>query len=360
MGKGAIKAWLTGIKERIIDPSMRRKVFLLLATFLIIIISLACFIINVSTAEYTIANISFVQFVANTILLVVEAIIFTKKPNIKNTYFELVGFLISIISTATYLCFIPPRTIYALWICIHPILYCLAFGFKRGLIYSLISFALLLIIFYVPFVSQFTQFENLEEHWSVKGFVIAYYFTCLIIGVLIGFINYFTIKRLNELKDEYYEEANTDIITGLRNQVYYLSYVNNLHNVVKAGETIGLMFIDIDDFKKYNDKYGHTVGNEVLIGVANKLNEVPHALCARWGGDEFAIVERNLTRDEFIAKANYLLKSVAALPQGVTISIGLAFYTIKEDFDFQEIFNDADMQAISAKEKGKNCVVIKE
>ena len=120
------------------------------------------------------------------------------------------------------------------------------------------------------------------------------------------------------------------------------------------------MFIDIDDFKLYNDKYGHTVGNEVLIGVANKLNEVPHALSVRWGGDEFAIVERNLTRDEFIAKANYLLKSVEGLPHKVTISIGLSYYVVGEDFEFQKIFNEADLQAIRAKGKGKNCIVIKD
>ena len=360
MGKSGIKKWLSEMKEGIIDPSIRRKFFLLLASFLIAVISLTCFIINITTKEFIIANISFIQLVSIVIMLVVELCVFIKRPNIKNTYFELVTFLISFITTATYMFFIPPILTYALWICIHPILYCLAFGFKRGLVYSLISFVFLLMVFYLPFISQHTNFENLDEHWSIKGLVSVYYFVCLLIGGLIGLINYLTIKRLNELKDVYYEDANTDITTGLRNQAYYLSYVNNLHKIVKAGDTIGLMFIDIDDFKKFNDKFGHSVGNEVLVGVANKLNEVPHALCARWGGDEFAIVERNLTRDEFIAKANYLLKSVAALPQGVTISIGLAFYVIKDNFDFQKIFNEADMQAISAKEKGKNCVVIKE
>ena len=183
---------------------------------------------------------------------------------------------------------------------------------------------------------------------------------CSSIGVALGLMNMNTISKLDKLKDTYYQDANTDSLTGLRNQAYYLTYVNNLPSVVKEGDTIGLMFIDIDDFKLYNDKYGHTVGNEVLISVANKLNEIPHALCVRWGGDEFAIVERNITKDEFIAKANYLLKSVAGLASGVTISIGLAYFVVNDTFNFQKIFNEADMQAIRAKGKGKNCIVIKE
>ena len=52
------------------------------------------------------------------------------------------------------------------------------------------------------------------------------------------------------------------------------------------------------------------------------------------------------------------LKSVEGIHNGVTISIGLAFYVIDENFNFEKIFNEADMQAIRAKGKGKNCVVI--
>ena len=214
------------------------------------------------------------------------------------------------------------------------------------------------LIFYVPGLYQFTKTENIEQHWLMKVFFIIHFVVSFLIGILLAFINRTTIQKLEILKDLYYDEANTDSLTGLKNQAYYLTYVNNLPNVVKEGDTIGLMFIDIDDFKLYNDKYGHTVGNEVLVGVANKLNEVPHALIVRWGGDEFAIVERNISRDEFIAKANYLLKSVEGLPQGVTISIGLAHYKVDDNFNFQKIFNEADMQAIRAKGKGKNCIVI--
>ena len=96
----------------------------------------------------------------------------------------------------------------------------------------------------------------------------------------------------------------------------------------------------------------------MLVEVANRLNQVPHDLIVRWGGDEFAIIERNLGRDEFIAKANFLLKSVEGIHNGVTISIGLAYYTIDENFNFDKVFNEADMQAIRAKGKGKNCIVI--
>ena len=221
-------------------------------------------------------------------------------------------------------------------------------------------FATVLLFFYVPVFSQFTNLVGSEDSWNLKSFFIIYYVLFSSIGVALSCLNISIIRRLDELKNIYYEDANTDSLTGLRNQAYYLTYVNGLPTVVKEGDTIGLMFIDIDDFKLYNDKYGHTIGNDVLVSVANKLNEVPHALCVRWGGDEFAIVERNITRDEFIAKANYLSKSVAGLPSGVTISIGLAYFVVDDNFNFQKVFKEADMQAIRAKGKGKNCIVIKE
>ena len=66
------------------------------------------------------------------------------------------------------------------------------------------------------------------------------------------------------------------------------------------------------------------------------------------------------TENELIAKANYLLKSVEGLGKGITISIGLAYYVIDENFNFDVLFNEADMQAIRAKGKGKNCIIIKE
>lgn len=350
---------LKNFKTGITVKETREKLFLLLSTIIFTFISLGCLITNFITREMIIAYVSSGVFAAFIVLQVLE-LLFLFKPNVKKPLFSVaMGVLVGSLSLS-YVFLAPADSLFFFWICISPVCFCLSFGLKKGLIGSLALVFAIGLAFYIPGLYQLTRFDNVEAHWLIKAFFMIYYLMCTAIGAALASVNVIAIKSLDRLKDEYYQEANTDSLTGLRNQAYYLSYINNLGETLQKGDTLGLMFIDIDDFKLFNDKFGHTVGNDVLISVANKLNEVPHALCVRWGGDEFAIVEKNLSKDEFIAKANYLLKSVAALPNNVTISIGLAFYTVGDDFDFQKIFDEADLQAIRAKGKGKNCIVIKE
>ena len=355
-----IKSSWESIKKNIINKDTRQKVFVSVSTLIFILISIACVVINFTTREMVIAYAAVGSLVLLTVLLVVESIVFIKKIKIHVNYFA-ISMALTICSLAfIYFFYAPADSLYIYWVCIIPIVFALSFGFKKGTIISAVMFLLICLVFYVPGIYQLTRTENVEQHWLMKTFFAVHYLACVLFSVLLDYVNSTIINRLEDLKNLYYDEANTDSLTGLKNQAFYLTYVNSLPKVVEMGDTIGLMFIDVDDFKLVNDTYGHTKGNEVLVSIANKLNEVPHALIVRWGGDEFAIVERNVTRDEFIAKAHYLLKSVEALPQHVTISIGLAYYVVDENFNFQKIFDEADMQAIRAKGKGKNCVIIKE
>ena len=360
MLKDKFKQHWKGIIDQLAYKKSRERAFLFISTFILTYVALGCVIVNFVTGENTLAFISLGCFVGFLIPSILEPVLFNKYPKIKNEWFTIpltfiiLGFVIS------YLYFAPPRMAYLFWICLIPVGMFLTFGIMKGIIGSTVLFIIILLTFYCPPLMNLTNFVGDDIYWTTKALFLIYYALCSSIGVALSYINGVSISKLDKLKNVYYEEANTDSLTGLRNQAYYLTYVNRLNETTQEGESIGLMFIDIDDFKIYNDKYGHTVGNEVLISVANKLNEVPHALLVRWGGDEFAILERNLTKNEFLAKANYLLKSVEALPYHVTISIGLAYYVVDENFDFQKIFNEADLHAIRAKGKGKNCIVFKD
>ena len=360
MAKFNLKDFWTNVKEQLTVKRSRERAFIFLCTFIMTYICLGCCIANFIIGINMLAYITLGCFLFYLILCVLELVLFTKYPKFKNIILSAPTMMVTAGLVASYLFLAPAKIFYIFWICVIPIGLFLTFGIKRGIIGSTVLFVTVLLLFYVPGLYNLTNFQNTEEHWIIKGFFLIYFVMCSSIGTSLAYLNGVSITKLDKLKDTYYEEANTDILTGLRNQQYYLAYIKHLNETVNIGETIGLMFIDVDDFKLYNDKYGHTVGNEVLINVAKKLNEVPHALCVRWGGDEFAILERNLTKDEFLAKANYLLKSVEALPHHVTISIGLAYYVVDENFDFQKVFNEADLQAIRAKGKGKNCIVFKE
>ena len=360
MAKFNLKEFWQNAKNQLTVKKSRERAFLFISTFILTYVALCCSIISLINGQYILGFISFGCFLCFLIPSILELVLFTKYPDVNNNLLTIPVTIVVLVFVVSFLFLAPARMAYILWICIIPIGMFLTYGIKKGIIGSTILFIIILLMFYVPPLYQLTNFKGDEIYWTTKALFIVYYVMCSSIGVALAYINGVSISKLDKLKSEYYEDANTDSLTGLRNQAYYLTYVNRINETAKEGETIGLMFIDIDDFKLYNDKYGHTVGNEVLISVANKLNEVPHSLIARWGGDEFAIVERNLTKDEFLAKATYLLKSVEALPHHVTISIGLAYYVVDENFDFQKIFNQADLQAIRAKGKGKNCIVFQE
>lgn len=358
MAKVNIAEGWKNIKKQIIKPDVRRKAFLFISANVFAFALLAATIINFLTGEKTLGYITLGYTIGLFVTEVTEFICFSKFKKCVEWPFIALTVIFSVSITGLYLFLAPFDSLYIFWICVIPIMYFLCFGVKRGIIGATSLFIFILLTFYWPYFSSHTQSTGSIDNQTTKAFFIVYYFSCCFVGMILSFMNELIIKRLDVVKDTYYQDANTDIVTGLRNQAYFLSYVKKLQSVVKPGESVGLMFIDIDDFKIYNDKYGHIVGNEVLVEVANRLNQVPHALLVRWGGDEFAIVERNLSKDEFVAKANFLLKSVEGIHNGVTISIGLAYYIIEEDFDFDEIFNEADMQAIRAKGKGKNCIVI--
>jgi diguanylate cyclase len=87
---------------------------------------------------------------------------------------------------------------------------------------------------------------------------------------------------------EAWRVAHTDDLTGLANRRALLAH---LDDVLPGGSALGLLLVDLDDFKSINDNHGHGVGDRVLKAVASRLTTAtaPGALVARLGGDEFAV-----------------------------------------------------------------------
>jgi len=125
---------------------------------------------------------------------------------------------------------------------------------------------------------------------------------------------------------------------------------------------------DIDNFKVYNDTYGHGGGDECLRKVAKVIDETlkrPSDFCARYGGEEFIIVLPYTEREGalFIAEeiranvANLRIPHEKSLPSGlVTISLGVATSDINVSISHEELTNHADAALYVAKNKGRNRV----
>jgi diguanylate cyclase (GGDEF)-like protein len=162
------------------------------------------------------------------------------------------------------------------------------------------------------------------------------------------------------------ELAITDGLTGLYVQRYYKERVRD--EVLRALEyklPLSLMMIDVDNFKTYNDRYGHLVGDQVLKSIAKVLKESVRAvdLVARYGGEEFSVLLPKTQWEGARVVAERVRKNVEEvrvttgdLVTGVTVSIGVA--EIQPRITTAEAFVDlADQALYQAKAKGKNCVV---
>lgn len=119
------------------------------------------------------------------------------------------------------------------------------------------------------------------------------------------------------------------------------------------------LLIDIDNFKRVNDTYGHQVGDEVLVQIGAQLQTTigTRGICARWGGEELSIYIPNVLDDEAMKISQQI---VAVIPQNtnpqVTISAGLITWDKSHRPEFKTVFSHADTALYKAKNSGKNQV----
>jgi len=158
--------------------------------------------------------------------------------------------------------------------------------------------------------------------------------------------------------------AQTDALTGLGNRHWMRTmFEREVTRALHSNKALCLMMIDVDNFKAFNDQYGHTAGDSVLVAVAEALREYlrPTDLVARFGGDEFAVLLPDLQIKQARQTAERIRQQIAglsppSLTTAVTVSIGLADRTAKDDV--ATLVQRADTAMYDAKEAGRNRVAV--
>ena len=156
------------------------------------------------------------------------------------------------------------------------------------------------------------------------------------------------------LRDRLQEMVDRDHLTKLYARRYLDRFVENSLQQDEAGM---FLLIDIDNFKKVNDTYGHQIGDEVLVQIANQLKSLigTRGICARWGGEELAVYIPNLLEDESLKVANQIVESIPSVTNPkVTISAGLVPWKRGNQQEFKSLFLQADTALYAAKNNGKN------
>lgn len=178
--------------------------------------------------------------------------------------------------------------------------------------------------------------------------------------------NHLELKRYRDILEEL---SMIDGLTGISNRRYLDEVLEKeWRRAVRTGDTLAVVLIDIDFFKKYNDYYGHVAGDECLRKVANSLkNSVKRAgeLVARYGGEEFAVVLPSVSKEDALKLGEILRQNVESLnilhaqsevSPYVTISVGVAAIRPNRESLSANLFSKADKALYQAKEKGRNMV----
>ncbi|WP_426333084.1 diguanylate cyclase [Paenibacillus silvae] len=155
--------------------------------------------------------------------------------------------------------------------------------------------------------------------------------------------------------------ANLDMLTGL----YVRHYLDNIIHERQAHDYCGsLVVVDIDQFKQVNDTFGHQTGDQVLKQVSDIVTSSvrPEDICARWGGEELAIYMPQIGIHQALAYAEMIRTRVEAETRpSVTVSSGIAEWNwMDERVSVESLFYRADMALYSAKNGGRNRIVIEE
>jgi diguanylate cyclase (GGDEF)-like protein len=169
-----------------------------------------------------------------------------------------------------------------------------------------------------------------------------------------------------KLRDQLRDQSIRDVLTGLFNRRYMLETCRReFSRAARAGDSISILSIDVDHFKKYNDNHGHDAGDMVLRAVGNCLENLfrNEDIPCRFGGEEFVVILPGADADAALRRAEQLRSKVEDivvryleknLPR-ITVSIGVAVFPAAGD-NPQAVLKAADEALYRAKEKGRNRV----
>ena len=172
--------------------------------------------------------------------------------------------------------------------------------------------------------------------------------------------------ELQRAKETFEQLSITDGLTKLHNHRFFHDYLTReIKRVNRSEEPLAMLLLDIDDFKRLNDRLGHAAGDELLRGIALIITDSVREsdLVARYGGEEFVVLMSDTDLDGAYQLAEKIRMAIAEhsfilddslRPIRITVSIGVACYGGNRKAFFQA----ADQALYRAKAEGKNCVVL--
>ena len=186
------------------------------------------------------------------------------------------------------------------------------------------------------------------------------YFLLFVVGTIASFFAAIVFIIIRRQKATLYYAAHHDSLTNLPNRKNFLDRLEHTILTKQAkGDTFVLLFIDIDNFKDFNDKFGHEVGDKVLIQSGERISSLLRDVdcVARLGGDEFTVIIDDIHQVEDIVPILDRLVRIFAMPIEccdssieIKLSVGVAVYPT-DGITGKELIKSADLAMYEAKNK---------
>ncbi|NEQ97924.1 MAG: EAL domain-containing protein [Cyanothece sp. SIO2G6] len=178
------------------------------------------------------------------------------------------------------------------------------------------------------------------------------------------------ITGRKQVETELQQQAFFDRLTKLPNRAFFLEHLKFATSKVKRDRVyqFAVLYLDLDGFKEVNDTLGHAAGDQLLIEVAQRLDETvrPGDIVSRLGGDEFAILLSKVERPEEAMQVAFRIQQAIATPINLTttqllptVSIGIAFFDAADQWDSDTaVLENADIAMYQAKWQGPGNVAL--
>jgi diguanylate cyclase (GGDEF)-like protein len=175
------------------------------------------------------------------------------------------------------------------------------------------------------------------------------------------------LEERQSLQEALLHQAFYDKLTGLPNRALLFDRLQHAFlEAVRQQQSISLLFVDLDDFKLVNDRFGHAIGDQLLVEVSKRMLSVVRQedTVARLGGDEFTVLIKNpLSVDVVVVTANRILGRISepyqmnGVNSNVSASIGVAMSYPKRD-EPEDLLRNADDAMYQAKAEGKSKIKV--
>lgn len=229
----------------------------------------------------------------------------------------------------------------SLWVLLMPACGPIFVGNKRGTLFCGIFFALLVFLMWTPCGRSYLMYEYTETF--LLRFPILYAST-YIIGFFFETARRMTYDSLKATQRELWLLSVRDGMTGVNNHARFTQDLDTLLNDDNE-HTAGFIYADINGLKFINDTQSHDVGDRMIYDcVKVLLKHFDKNICYRMGGDEFIVFLRDCTEDDFQQQLE-LLRCDYSKAEGISVAVGGAYASCREEIREAVIAADSDMQS---------------